>query len=171
MSGARFARTRMGAASADELLGATDVADLLVRYGLPFREAHGVVAGLVRGALEQGRTLSQLTPAELAAASPLLGEHADEYYAALRPEAWLESKVSEGGTALVRVREQLALARAVLDGEGLPEIDSTAALERERPLKSFKSKISKTTSPPATADREVHGAPVHGRASDDDAAR
>ncbi len=117
VEGARFARARMGAASSDELLGATDVADLLVRHGMPFREAHGVVAGLVRGALEQERTLSQLTPAELSGASPLLGEHAQEYYEALRPQAWLESKVSEGGTALVRVREQLELARAVLAGE------------------------------------------------------
>jgi argininosuccinate lyase len=115
VEGARFARARMGSAASDELLGATDVADLLVRHGMPFREAHGVVAGLVRGALEQARTLSQLTPQQLAAASPLLGEHAQEYYEALRPQAWLESKVSEGGTALVRVREQLELARAVLE--------------------------------------------------------
>ena len=40
---------------------ATTVADLLVRRGVPFREAHGIVAGLVRRALEQGRRLSELT--------------------------------------------------------------------------------------------------------------
>jgi argininosuccinate lyase len=116
VQGARFSRERMRAAAADELLGATDLADMLVRHGLPFREAHGVLAGLVRTSLQDGRTLSQLTPAELAAHSPLLAEHSDEYYAALRPDAWLESKVSEGGTALARVREQLQHARAALDG-------------------------------------------------------
>jgi argininosuccinate lyase len=115
IDGARFSRERMQLASSDELLGATDVADMLVRHGLPFREAHGVVAGLVRGALEDGRTLSQLTPAELSEHSAALGERAEEYYAALRQESWLESKVSEGGTALARVREQLELARSSLD--------------------------------------------------------
>ena len=47
-------------------LAATDVADLLVRRGVPFREAHGIVGGLVRHALEQGKRLSELTPEELA---------------------------------------------------------------------------------------------------------
>jgi argininosuccinate lyase len=117
IDGARFSHERMAAAASDELLGATDVADMLVRHDLPFREAHGVVAGLVRAALHDGRTLSQLTPAELAEHSAVLGEHSEEYYAALRPQAWLESKVSEGGTALARVREQLDLARRALDGD------------------------------------------------------
>jgi argininosuccinate lyase len=115
IEGARFSRERMRAAASDELLGATDLADMLVRHGLPFREAHGVVAGLVRAALEDGRTLSQLTPAELAAQHPALGEHGEEYHAALRQDSWLESKVSEGGTALARVREQVQLARSALD--------------------------------------------------------
>jgi argininosuccinate lyase len=117
IAGAHFSRERMRLAASDELLGATDVADMLVGLGVPFREAHGVVAGLVRDALEDGRTLSQLTPTELAAHSALLGERAEAYYGALRQESWLESKVSEGGTALVRVREQLELARSTLAGE------------------------------------------------------
>ena len=46
-----FDRERMAAAASDELLAATDVADLLVRRGVPFREAHGVVGGAgARGA-------------------------------------------------------------------------------------------------------------------------
>src|SRR5205823_696586 len=60
VTGARFDRERLSAAAADELSAATDVADLLVRLGVPFREAHGVVAGLVRRALADGRSLSQL---------------------------------------------------------------------------------------------------------------
>jgi argininosuccinate lyase len=114
IEGASFSRERMAAAASDELLGATDVADMLVRAGLPFREAHGVVAGLVRSALGDRRTLSQLTPAELTAHSAVLGERSEQYYAALQPQAWLESKVSEGGTALARVKEQLELARGAL---------------------------------------------------------
>ncbi len=67
--------------------------------------------GLVRRAVESGRTLSALTPDELAEVSPLLD---DEFYAVLRDGAWLESKVSVGGTALARVREQVTQARAAL---------------------------------------------------------
>ena len=79
---------------------------------MPFREGHGIVAGLVRTAVGSGRGLGQLTDEELSAAS----EHLDP--AAVRevlaPRSWLESKVSEGGTALERVREQLEAARAAL---------------------------------------------------------
>ncbi len=107
----RFRRERLAEAAADELLAATDVADLLVRRGVPFREAHGVVAGLVRRALDQGKRLSELSRDELAAQSPLLD---DGFYAVLRDGAWLESKVSEGGTSLARVREQLERARTAL---------------------------------------------------------
>jgi len=112
LSSIRFGRDRLAAAAADELLAATDVADLLVRRGLPFREAHGVVAGLVRTAIDQGKPLSALTPEELANQSPLLD---DEFYALLRDGAWLESKRSQGGTSLPRVREQLDRARIVLE--------------------------------------------------------
>jgi argininosuccinate lyase len=115
VEGVEFDRERLGGAAADELLAATDVADLLVRRGMPFRQAHGVVAGLVRTALEQGRSLSDLTPEEVAQHSELLD---DSYYEVLRQGAWLESKVSEGGTALARVREQLDLARRALADRG-----------------------------------------------------
>jgi argininosuccinate lyase len=106
-----FDRERMGAAAGDELLAATDIADLLVRRGVPFRESHGIVAGLVRKAVGEGRALSDLSKRELAEASPLLD---GDYYELLRDGAWLESKRSQGGTALARVREQLASARAAL---------------------------------------------------------
>ncbi len=111
LGGVRFSRENLAAAAADEMLAATDVADLLVRRGLPFREAHGVVAGLVRTAIDQDKALSDLTAEELARVSPLLD---DEFYALLRDRAWLESKVSQGGTSLARVREQLERARAAL---------------------------------------------------------
>jgi argininosuccinate lyase len=110
-----FNRERMREAASDELIAATDLADLLVRLGTPFREAHGVVAGLVRTALDSGRTLSQLTPEELAVYSPTLAEHAAGYYEVLSQGSWLESKISEGGTSLTRVAQQLALAKTVLD--------------------------------------------------------
>ena len=106
-----FRRDRLQEAAGDEFLAATDVADFLVVQGMPFRQAHGVVAGLVRSAIDQGKTLSELTPAELAQQSPLLDQ---EFYELLRSGAWLESKVSRGGTSLDRVREQLEHLRQAL---------------------------------------------------------
>jgi argininosuccinate lyase len=104
VAGARFRRERMASAAADELIAATDLADLLVARGTPFREAHGVIAGLVREAVESGRPLADV-------AVPALGEEAEQV---LAQSSWLESKVSEGGTSLARVREQLAQVRALL---------------------------------------------------------
>jgi argininosuccinate lyase len=109
---ASFRRERLAQAAGDEFLAATDIADLLVRRGVPFRESHGVVAGLVRHALDSGKRLSELTPDELGRFSDRLD---DEYYEVLANGSWLESKVSEGGTASARVREQLERARAVLE--------------------------------------------------------
>ncbi len=114
LSGIAFRRDRLADAASDEMIAATDVADLLVRRGVPFRQSHGIVAGLVRSAVSSGRSLSQLTRAELAEHSDVLD---DEFYEVLSARSWLESKVSEGGTALDRVREQLAHARAELDGQ------------------------------------------------------
>jgi argininosuccinate lyase len=104
VAGAQFRRERMAEAAADELIAATDLADLLVKRGTPFREAHGVIAGLVREAVDTGRPLAEV-------AVPALGEEAADV---LARSSWLESKVSEGGTSLARVREQLDKARGVL---------------------------------------------------------
>jgi argininosuccinate lyase len=112
LSGARFDREAMRAAASDDLIAATDLADHLVKRGVPFRECHGIVAGLVRAAVDSGRTLGDLSSEELRAASPEL--EPAEVAALLEQGSWLESKVSEGGTALGRVREQLALARELL---------------------------------------------------------
>ncbi|HEV2059374.1 MAG TPA: argininosuccinate lyase [Solirubrobacteraceae bacterium] len=112
IGGARFNRDRMSAAASDDLIAATDVADHLVKQGVPFRECHGIVAGLVRVAVDSGRCLGDLTDGELSAASTRL--HPPAFRALLEQRAWLESKVSEGGTSLARVREQLAAARATL---------------------------------------------------------
>jgi argininosuccinate lyase len=99
----------MAEAAGDDLVAATDLADLLVGKGMPFRDAHGVVAALVRLAVESGRGLAELTEAEVSTASALL---LPEYGGLLEPGQTLESKRSEGGTALDRVREQLGKAHA-----------------------------------------------------------
>jgi argininosuccinate lyase len=111
LAGLRFDRERLARASGDEMLAATDVADLLVRRGMPFREAHGVVGDLVREALESGRALSELRPEELHERSELLD---DEYYVVLKRSSWLDSKRSEGGTGAEALARQLDAARETL---------------------------------------------------------
>ena len=86
VTGVAFRRERLSEAASDELIAATDVADLLVRLGVPFREAHGVVAGLVRVSLELEKPLSEVTPAELAAESEILAAHAEELQGVLARE-------------------------------------------------------------------------------------
>jgi argininosuccinate lyase len=111
LAGLSFDRERLASAAADEFAAATDVADLLVRKGMPFREAHGVVGGLVREALEGGKLPSELTEDDLRRHSELLDE---SYYEVLSSGSWLESKRSFGGTASGRVAEQLEAARGAL---------------------------------------------------------
>ena len=113
LAGISFDRDAMAAAAADEFPAATDVADMLVKRGVPFRQAHGTVGAVVRAAVDQGKQLSDLTREELAELVPELDDP-EAFYSLLGDGAWLESKASEGGTALSRVREQLDQARAVL---------------------------------------------------------
>jgi len=111
LSGIAFDRARMEDASGDEMLAATEVADLLVRRGVPFREAHGIVGGLVRDAVEQDKSLSELSAEDLRKRS----EHLDDsYYEVLRRGSWLESKKIAGGTGSVPLAAQLDEARETL---------------------------------------------------------
>ena len=122
LDGIEFDRERLEAASGDEMLAATEVADLLVRRGVPFREAHGIVGGLVREAVEQGKSLSDLTEEELRAAS----EHLDaSYYEVLQRGSWLESKRIEGGTSSESLARQIEQA-----GETLAAVRARAQEER-----------------------------------------
>jgi argininosuccinate lyase len=111
LAGIEFDRRRMEDASGDEMLAATEIADLLVRRGVPFREAHGIVGGLVREAVERGGTLSEFTPEELRRHS---GHLDDSYYEVLQRSSWLESKRIAGGTGSVPLAAQLDEARETL---------------------------------------------------------
>jgi argininosuccinate lyase len=100
----QFNRPAMEAAASDEVIAATDLADMLVKQGTPFREAHGKVGSVVRIAEETRRPLKDVAVEELG----------PDAAAVLAESSWLESKVSQGGTALPRVKEQLKLAHKAL---------------------------------------------------------
>ncbi|NPD07152.1 argininosuccinate lyase [Nocardioides sp. zg-1308] len=88
---------------------ATDVAEWLVREGVPFRDAHEVAGACVRRCEELGCDLPDLTDEQLAAVSPSL---TPEVRSVLTVEGSVGSRSGRGGTAPVRVREQLDELRA-----------------------------------------------------------
>jgi argininosuccinate lyase len=103
---------RMYAAAAGDFASATDMADYLVRQGLPFREAHAVVGRLVAGCAATGRSLAELSLEELREASPLLGTEALQL---LTPESCVAARRARGGTAREAVDEQLKKARELME--------------------------------------------------------
>ena len=92
-------------------MNATEMADYLVRRGLPFREAHEAVGRMVLHGLSKGLELHELELDELKEFSPLVAE---DVYEALSLEQTLATKAQAGGTSPARVREALAAARASL---------------------------------------------------------
>ena len=94
----------MRAAALKGYATATDLADHLVRQGVPFRDAHEVVARAVKLALQRGVDLAELPDAELRALHPAIDDAAR---AALTLQASLQARTVRGGTAPQRVREQI----------------------------------------------------------------
>jgi argininosuccinate lyase len=90
---------------------ATDVAEWLVRAGVPFREAHEIAGACVRVCEERGVDLVDLSDEDLAAISPAL---TPEVRSVLTVAGSIASRAGRGGTAPDRVQEQLAELRADL---------------------------------------------------------
>jgi len=101
---------KMRAAAAGYSL-ATDIADYLVKKGLPFRQAHTAVARLVRYALEKGKALSEMELSEYQGFSPLFSEDVKS----ITVESAVAARNIPGGTAPEQVARALGEARKVLD--------------------------------------------------------
>ncbi|HYF60483.1 MAG TPA: argininosuccinate lyase [Burkholderiaceae bacterium] len=113
--GIRVNAARMRAAAAEGFSTATDLADYLVKKGLPFRDAHEAVAHAVRTAANSGRDLAELPLEALRAFSPLVDQ---DVYDVLTPEGSVAARDHVGGTAPAQVRAAIARARARLAGRG-----------------------------------------------------
>jgi len=111
MSNLSCNRERMRSAAVQGFSTATDLADYLVRKGLPFRDAHEVVGQAVALGVREGRDLAQLTLDELRGFSPLID---DDVYAVLTLEGSVSARDHLGGTAPSQVRAAIARARAAL---------------------------------------------------------
>ena len=104
-----FDTARLAALAPQGFSLATDVAEWLVREGVPFREAHEVAGACVRRCEELGCDLPDLSDDQLAEISPRLTPQVREV---LTVEGSVASRTGRGGTAPERVREQLAEAVA-----------------------------------------------------------
>jgi argininosuccinate lyase len=109
--GIRVKPEAMAAALRQGYATATDLADYLVKKGLPFRDAHEAVARAVRAAEAKGCDLADLAYPELRAFSELIGE---DVFTVLTVGGSLAARDHLGGTAPVQVRAAIARARARL---------------------------------------------------------
>jgi argininosuccinate lyase len=101
---------KLQAALGEDML-ATDLADYLVKKGLPFRQAHHVAGQAVRLAAEQNQRLSQLSLQTLQGLSPLFESDVASVFDFA---ASVERRKAPGGTAPEAVKAQIAAARKLL---------------------------------------------------------
>lgn len=117
VSSAKWNTERMAQSLEGGYLNATDLADYLVRKGMPFREAHGVAARAVRKAIERGGQegrLEDLAMEDFCALSPLIEE---DVYDALNTANCAATRKTLGAPAPERVKEQIAALNKWLEGE------------------------------------------------------
>lgn len=108
---ATFDQKRMEQALEQGFATATEAADYLVRKGLTFREAHGIVGQVVRYCEKQGVGFAGLSLEEWRSFSKQFEADIPDV---ISPRGAVEAKTSPGGTATPRVQEQLAAARRLL---------------------------------------------------------
>jgi argininosuccinate lyase len=111
MRGITVNKTNMRQAASEGFATATDLADYLVKKGMPFRDAHEVVALAVRFAVDSQQDLSDLSLETLQGFAPQI---TDDVYSVLTLEGSLESRDHIGGTAPKAVKKAIARAKTKL---------------------------------------------------------
>jgi argininosuccinate lyase len=112
VTGMRVRTDRIGRAAEEDYTLATDMADYLVNKGIPFRQAHEIVGGLVRYAVEVGKPLRELDLIEYRRFCPDF----ENDVKSITLESSLAARKVPGGTAPEEVEKALAAARRMLDG-------------------------------------------------------
>ena len=119
---AKWNEKKMSESCEGGFLNATDVADYLVRKGMPFRTAHGVSAKLVRSAIENNCKLEELDFSEYKKASPLFE---DDIFDLITSKKCVEIRNITGGPASEQVQKQIdVLEKFVQDNIKNQTIDS-----------------------------------------------
>ena len=98
----------------EDFSNATDLADYLVKKGMPFRSAHAVAGRAVHECIERGIWLADLPLEDYKKISPLFGEDIKD---AIRPETCVKNRNSLGGTSGVEVERQIMEAKKIMDME------------------------------------------------------
>jgi argininosuccinate lyase len=98
-------------AAIDATMMATDLADYLVKLGIPFREAHALTGQAVKLAMEKGKSLDELTILEFQAIHP---DFDQSVYQVFDPRVSIARRKAIGGTAPEAVKEQIKLAKMSL---------------------------------------------------------
>jgi argininosuccinate lyase len=98
-------------AAIDSTMMATDLADYLVGLGIPFREAHALTGQVVRLALENGKSLDELTLAEY---QTIHTDFDENVYQVFDPRVSIARRKAIGGTAPEAVKEQIQSAKYVI---------------------------------------------------------
>jgi len=111
LSNIKINRERARGAASEGYMNATELADYLVRKGMPFREAHETVGKIVMSAIEQGVELDQMSLEDFQTHSSLIEE---DVYKSLSLVETLRSKSAIGGTSPESVQRALSEARARL---------------------------------------------------------
>lgn len=112
----------------EDFSNATDLADYLVRKGVPFRQAHAISGKAVALCIERGIWLGDMALEDYRMLSPLFDE---DIYDAIRPETCVAGRNSYGGTSYEQVRMQLAAAGELI---ALEKSVCTSLAEKQRVL-------------------------------------
>jgi len=112
--GMKVKKENMQRAVTEDFSNATDLADYLVKKGLPFREAHAVAGQAVHDCLARGIYLKDMSLADLQKLSPLFAADVQD---AISPETCVRNRNSFGGTSYEQVELQLQAAQVLLASE------------------------------------------------------
>ncbi|MDI6864351.1 argininosuccinate lyase [Thermodesulfovibrio yellowstonii] len=104
----KFNKDRMKDACLSGYITATDIAEYLVKKGVPFRNAHEITGKIVLYCIEKGKNLNELSIKELRKFSSKIEK---DLYAILTPEGSIDSKSSYGSTSKKSVKEQIRMLR------------------------------------------------------------
>ncbi|WP_297569755.1 argininosuccinate lyase [uncultured Anaerovibrio sp.] len=106
----------MRRAVAEDFSNATDLADYLVKKGMPFRQAHAVSGRAVHHCIEENKWLADMSMNEFRELSELFE---DDIYEAISPETCVKNRNSYGGTSYNQVDMQLKLAKDIMSNEAV----------------------------------------------------
>lgn len=107
----KFNKERMREACQSGYITATDLAEYLVKKGIPFRQAHEITGKIVLYCIEKEKTLTELSIKEFKRFSNKIER---DVYTILTPEGSIDAKVSYGSTSKKSIKEQIKLLKKIL---------------------------------------------------------